>query len=80
MVESTGLAAPPLNRTSSAPTAPASLSIPFLVVAALLIGAGIWLIFTWMLSFDWIYFGGVFCLAAGGLMLFSPRTGLDRSA
>ncbi len=80
MAESTGLVAPPLNRTSSPPTTPDLLSVPFLVVAALLIGAGIWLIFTWILSFEWIYFSGVFCLAAGGLMLFSPRTGLDRSA
>ena len=56
------------------------LSIPYLVAASVLIGAGIFTIFVWITSFAWPYFSGVFLLAIGALMLFSPRSGADRSA
>lgn len=71
--------------TGSVPTHPTSrtatdpLSIPYIVIAALLIGGGIFTISLWILSFAWVDFVGVFLLAFGALMLFSPRAGADRS-
>ena len=56
-----------------------TLSIPFVIAAALLIGLGIFLISLWMETFSWAYFSGVGLLAIGGLMLFSPRAGADRA-
>lgn len=63
--------------SSSRPNDP--LSVPYLLVAAILIGAGIFTICLWITSFAWIDFVGVFLLAIGGLMLFSPRAGADRA-
>lgn len=56
-----------------------TLSVPFVVAAAVLIGGGIFLTFSWILDFSSPYFVGVFLLAIGGLMLFSPRAGMDRA-
>lgn len=55
------------------------ISVPWVVISALLIGGGILLIVTWLTYFDWIYFSGVFLLLVGGLMLFSPRAGIDQA-
>ncbi|HZY91623.1 MAG TPA: hypothetical protein VFG07_02445 [Thermoplasmata archaeon] len=54
-------------------------SIPYIVLAALLIGGGIFTISLWILSFAWVDFVGVFLLAIGALMLFSPRAGADQA-
>lgn len=55
------------------------LSIPYVILSAVLIGAGIFLIFDWIATFNWPAFGGILLLALGALMLFSPRAGADRS-
>ena len=56
-----------------------AFSVAYVVLASVLIGAGIFTIFLWITSFAWVDFVGVFLLAIGGLMLFSPRAGADRA-
>jgi membrane-bound ClpP family serine protease len=67
---------------SHAPTAghsgaPSSISIPFVVLAAILIGAGLLLLFTWLVTFSWLWFVGVLPVTLGTLMLFDRRAGAD---
>ena len=57
-----------------------SVSIPYLLVAAVLIGAGLFSIALWFLTGQWAWFVGVVAVVLGGFMLFSPRTGPDRHA
>jgi Na+/proline symporter len=62
------------------PTATKSaISIPFVVLAALLIGVGILALVYWLVTFDWLYFGGLIPSLTGALMLFHPRAGADRA-
>jgi len=56
--------------------APNSISIPWVVAAAILSGVGVFLVLTWLItSFDWIYFVGVVPAGAGALMFFDERAG-----
>lgn len=59
--------------------AKSTLSIPFVVLAALLIGVGILALVYWIVTFDWLYFGGILPSLTGALMLFHPRAGADRA-
>jgi hypothetical protein len=54
-----------------------TVSVPFLLLASLLIGAGLFLIATWVLTFSWVYFGGVGLVAVGFLLLLHPLAGPD---
>ncbi len=56
-----------------------ALSVPFLVVAALLIGAGLFSAMVWLVTFQWIWFAGLGLLVIGAIMLFSSRAGADRT-
>ena len=65
-----------------APVHPATkvpISIPFVTLAAILIGVGVFALAYFMISFDLLYLGGVLALLTGGLMLFHPLAGLDRA-
>ncbi|MCI4340489.1 MAG: hypothetical protein L3J73_04405 [Thermoplasmata archaeon] len=55
------------------------LSIPFVVLAAFLIGVGILALVYWIVTFDWLYFGGIVPSLTGALMLFHPKAGADRA-
>jgi hypothetical protein len=55
------------------------VNVPWVVLSALLMGAGIFLILTWLITFDWVYFPGVGLMAVGFLLTFHPRAGLDRA-
>ncbi|MGA7922762.1 MAG: hypothetical protein WCA77_02165, partial [Thermoplasmata archaeon] len=55
------------------------ISLPTVIASAVLIGAGLFSIIYWLLTFDWLWFGGVFLVLAGALLFFSRRTGLDHS-
>jgi len=66
------------DRTAPASTA-GELSLAFLVLACLLIGAGIFGMAYWLVTFQWLYFASVIPLALGGYMLFTRGTGPDRS-
>jgi len=53
-----------------------TLSIPFLLVSAILIGAGIFLLLLWFMTAGWAYFGlGLAGTVGGGLLLFHRATG-----
>jgi hypothetical protein len=56
-----------------------SLSIPFLVVSALLIGVGLFGVAYWLVTFEWIYFASLVPLILGAYMLFTRGTGSDRA-
>lgn len=58
---------------------PRTLSVPFLVLAALLIGAGLFSAMVWLVTFQWLWFAGLGLLVIGGVMLFSSRAGADRA-
>jgi len=62
-------------------TAPAStrLSVPFLVLASVLIGVGLFGMTYWLVTFGWAYFASVIPLVLGAYMLFSRGTGPDRA-
>ena len=60
-------------------TAPNSISIPWVVLASVLMGAGVFLITVWLVTFDFVYFGGVVVLLVGFLMSFDRRMGSDHA-
>jgi hypothetical protein len=55
------------------------LSVPWLVAAATLIGAGIFCLAIWIITNGWAFIAGAFLLVVGALMLFNRRAGADRS-
>ena len=56
-----------------------AISVPFVVVAALLAGLGLWSLLTWLMTFNWLYFAGIAPMLAGALMLFHRLAGSDRA-
>jgi hypothetical protein len=56
------------------------VSVAWVVLAALLMGAGIFLTLVWLITFTWPYLGGVLLMAVGLLLCFHPRAGPDRAA
>jgi len=56
-----------------------SLSVPFLVLATVLIGVGMFGMAYWLVTFQWVYFASVIPLALGAYMLFTRGTGPDRA-
>ena len=66
------------GRSSHTPAA-SSLSVPFLVLAAVLIGIGLFGMAYWLVTFQWPYFSSVIAVALGGYMLFTRGTGPDRA-
>jgi hypothetical protein len=55
------------------------ISVPWVVLCAVLMGAGIWSMTYWLYTFSWIWFLGVVPCTIGVLMLLSPRAGWDRA-
>lgn len=55
------------------------MSLPFLLAAAAIIGLGVMLFTEFMLTFELVYLVSVLLFLAGGLMLFHPLSGPDRS-
>jgi hypothetical protein len=56
------------------------ISLPWVVLASLLCGLGLFLVLgLWLATFEWIYFVGVIPVFLGGLMFLSPRAGLDHA-
>lgn len=53
------------------------ISVGWVVFSAVLIGAGLFMLAYWLLTFNWFYFLGIASCVLGGLMLFSRRAGLD---
>ncbi|MGA8710454.1 MAG: hypothetical protein WB786_04390 [Thermoplasmata archaeon] len=67
------------EKGSAHPSAPSSLSVPFLVLASVLIGLGMAGMAYWLVTFQWLYFASVIPLVLGALMLFARGTGPDRA-
>lgn len=62
---------------STSPTP--SASIPWVILAAVLCGIGIFLISYFLTYFYWPAFSGVALLIVGAVLLFNRRTGIDRA-
>ncbi len=56
-----------------------SISVPWVILAAVLFGIGWFLTALWLLYFQWIYFSGLGFLVVSGVMLFSQRAGIDHA-
>jgi hypothetical protein len=56
-----------------------SVSIPFLVLSAVLIGLGLTGMAYWLVTFEWPYFASVIAVIVGALMLFTRGSGPDRA-
>jgi hypothetical protein len=59
--------------------APNSISVPYVVLASVVMGLGLMLTFTWLITFDWLYFPGVVVVVVGAVMMLSPRMGSDHA-
>jgi len=55
------------------------ISVGWVVLSALLIGTGLFLIAYWLYMFDLRYSFGIAFVVIGGLMLFHPRAGWDHA-
>ncbi|MGA8665023.1 MAG: hypothetical protein WB809_08195 [Thermoplasmata archaeon] len=55
------------------------ISVGWVVLAALLIGVGLFFVAYWLYMFDLWYSFGIALVVIGGLMLFHPRAGLDHA-
>jgi hypothetical protein len=56
-----------------------SISIPWVIGAALLCGAGLFVMMFFVLTFQLVYLVGVAPVVGGGLMLFDQRAGADHA-
>lgn len=56
-----------------------TVSIPYLVLSALLCGIGLFGVAYWQVTQDWLYFAGLIPLVIGAIMLFTRGTGADRA-
>jgi len=61
------------------PTDDGSVSIPFVVLASVLVGLGITGLAYWLITFQWILLASVVPLAGGGLLFFTRATGPDHA-
>ena len=60
-------------------SASASLSVPYLVLSAVLCGVGLFGMALFLVTFDWVFFTAVIPLAVGAYMWFTRGTGPDRA-
>jgi hypothetical protein len=67
------------GETSAHPTSSHGVSVPFLVLSAVLIGVGMFGMAYWLVTFNWLYFGSLVPLVLGAYMLFTRGTGPDRA-
>lgn len=59
---------------------PNSISIPFVIAAALVAALGLFSLLYWVITFQWIFFLGVAPMTLGALMFFHPKMGSNRAA
>jgi membrane-bound ClpP family serine protease len=71
-----------MHSASGAPahvSVPGTISIPWVIAAAVLVGVGLLILLYFLLSFNWLYLVGVAPVVVGGMMLFDRRAGPDHS-
>ena len=56
-----------------------SLSVPYLLLAAVLCGVGLFGMAYWLVTFNWVVFASLVPLVLGAYMLFTRGTGPDRA-
>lgn len=59
--------------------APNTISIPFVILSAVLISIGLLSMTFFLITFQFVFLGGIALVLAGGLMLFSPYAGSDHA-
>ncbi|GEM_PF-1528383 len=59
--------------------APNTLSVPWVIAAALLIAIGIFAVVYFLISFQLEFLGGIALVLGGTLMLLDPRAGSDHA-
>ncbi|MCI4370393.1 MAG: hypothetical protein L3J81_03580 [Thermoplasmata archaeon] len=59
--------------------APNTISIPFVLLASVLMGVGLLLTLVWLITFNWLLFPGVGVVVVGALMVLSPKMGSDHA-
>ncbi len=60
-------------------SAAGSVSVPYLILSAVLAGVGLFGMAYWLVTFNWLYFASVIPLVLGAYMLFTRGTGPDRA-
>ncbi|HTT72958.1 MAG TPA: hypothetical protein VMG99_02235 [Thermoplasmata archaeon] len=55
------------------------ISIPWVVLSAVLCGGGLFMVSYWLLTQQWVWFSGVAVVIVGALMFLSPRMGWDHA-
>lgn len=55
------------------------ISVPWVVLASVLCGLGLLLVWMWLTTFQWVYFTGIIPVFVGGLMFLNDRAGLDHA-
>jgi hypothetical protein len=55
------------------------ISVPWVLLAGLLIGVGLAIMYYWLYDFSLVFLAGPVFIVVGALMFFSPRAGLDRA-
>jgi hypothetical protein len=63
----------------AAPAHEGSVSVPFVVGAAVLVGVGLTGMAYWLITFHWELLASIVPLAVGGLLLFSKGSGPDQA-
>ncbi len=43
-------------------------------------GVGVFFLTLWLITFDWLYFGGTLPMLVGILMMFDPRAGANAAS
>jgi hypothetical protein len=76
MDSGTGYSARPKTAAHSAGD---TQSIPWVVGACVLMGLGLWLISTWLITFNFLFFTGFPVLVVGAFMILDPRMGADHA-
>ena len=58
---------------------PNTISVPFVILACVLMGVGLLMTLVWLITFNWLLFPGVGLVVIGALMTLSPRMGSDHA-
>jgi len=56
-----------------------SISVPFVILAALVASLGLFCLLYWVITFQWVFFLGVVPMTIGALMFFHPKMGSNRA-
>jgi hypothetical protein len=63
----------------SATAAARSISVPYIVLAAVLCGVGLFGMAFWLVTFNWLDFASLIPLVLGAVMLFGRGSGPDHA-